>query len=461
MEDREQTRKIGEALVVYTHPDVCKSPVAPVPYPIVAKFSTSFNVANTVNATRVPTFTQVSKIQGVQGDEGGTGLGVKSGTHAGGGVCEPTSWSSTVRAEGSQIVRHQDPFLMNSRNTDGEVVYQKGGGPKAKADEKGEPPPDPKPKGLLEPSGPGFYKGAYDAVGETLSSYRDAASTAWDATGLTSTPEAAAAARGRIGDAAGGMWDAGRDAVYSPFDPAARGRTGDRLSGAWEGFKQGYTDAYAEGGLGQAIGRGTGQAGTAVLEALGAKGAGKVLGKAADAIPKDRTPDAPDPKKKKPKGDGEEGDDGTRVKRDEEAEKKKKKEEAEAAKKKKVDDFIEGMKKEDFEPKDKPALWSGDGAQDAARTAGNSTLENTPGGRSIENFMRDNPDIAGDWNHAGRVWDAGSAHYANGIADVYGTGGRLAGTPVDAYVSGARPQSVFNRVERDILSNRGVNLNVH
>lgn len=451
MENREQSRKIGEAMVVYTHPDVCKSPVAPVPYPIVAKFDTSFNVATTVNATKVPTFTQISRIQGVQGDEGGTGLGVKSGTHAKGGVCEPTSWSSTVRAEGKQVVRHEDPFLMNNKNTDGEVVYQKGGGPVAKADDKGEPPADPKTRGILEPSGPGFYKGAYDAVGETLSGYRDAASTAWDATGLTSTPEAAAAARGRIGDAVSGVRDAAGDAIYSPFDPEARARTGERLSGAWEGFKQGYSDAYAEGGLGQAIGRGTGQLGTTVLEALGAKGAGKVLGKAADAIPKDKTPDAPDPKKKKPK-DGEEGDDGTRVKKEEEAK---------AKKKKKTDEFLESMKKEDFKPDENPALWSGEGAQDAARAAGNSTLESTPGGRAIGDFMRNNPDVAGDWSQAGRIWDQGSAHYASNIGDLYGTGGRLAGTPVDAFVSGSRPTSVFNRVEGPILRDAGVNLRVH
>jgi hypothetical protein len=455
MENREQSRKIGEALVVYSHPDVCKAPVAPVPFPIVAKFDTSFNVATTVNATKVPTFTEISRIQGVQGDEGGTGKGVKSGTHAGGGVCEPTKWSSTVRAEGQQVVRHEDPFLMNSGNTDGEVVYQKGGGPVAKADDKGEPPADPKTRGWLEPSGPGFYKGAYDNVADTLSGYRDAASTAWDATGLTSTPEAAAAARGRIGDAVSGVRDAVGDAVYSPFDPAARARTGDRISGAWDGFKQGYSDAYAEGGLGQAIGHGAGQLGTLAVEALGAKGAGKVIGTAAKRLPDgDKTPD---PKKKKP---DEEGDDGTRVKRDEEAEKKKKEEEAEAAKKKKTDEFLESMKKEDFKPEDNPALWSGNGP-DAARAAGNSTLENTVGGRAIEDFMRANPDVAGDWSQAGRIWDQGSAHYANGIADVYGTGGRLAGTPVDAYVSGARPGSVFNRVEGPILRDRGVNLRVH
>jgi hypothetical protein len=452
MENREQTRKIGEALVVYTHPDVCKSPVAPVPYPIVAKFDTSTQVATTVNATKVPTFTQISRIQGVQGDEGGTGLGVKSGTHAGGGVCEPTSWSSTVRAEGQKIVRHEDPFLMNTGNTDGEVVYQKGGGPVAKADDKGEPPPDPKPKGILEPSGPGFYKGTYDAVGETLSGYKDAATTAWDATGLTSTPEAAAAARGRIGDAVSGVRDAAGDALYSPFDPAARARTGDRVSGAWEGFKQGYKDAYAEGGLGQAIGRGTGQVGTAVLEVLGAKGAGKVLGKAGDLVPRDRTPDGPDAKKPDKPKDGE-GDDGTRVKKEEE--------ELKAKKKKKVDDFLETMKKEDYQPGENPALWSGDGAADAAQRAGNTTLADTVGGRNIDNFMRANPDVAGDWSQASRVWDAGSAHYANNIGDLYGAGGARAGTPVDAFVSGAREGSVFNRVERGILDDRGVTLRVH
>lgn len=151
MADKEQTRKIGEAIMVSKYPDVCKSPVAPVPYTIVSNFINSQNVAETVNATKDPTFTKASWIQGVIGDEGGTGLGVVSGTHAGGGASWAQNWSSSVRAEGQNIVRNDDPCFMNGQsgksnpNTQGKVVYPKSGEPNGGVDKDGKPTQDTNP----------------------------------------------------------------------------------------------------------------------------------------------------------------------------------------------------------------------------------------------------------------------------------------------------------------------------
>jgi antitoxin component of MazEF toxin-antitoxin module len=151
MADKEQTRKIGEAIMVSTYPDVCKSPIAPVPYMIVSNFINSQNVATTVNATSDPTFTKVSWIQGVIGDEGGTGQGVVSGTHAGSGASWAQDWSHSVRAEGQNVVRNDDPCEMNGQsgrsnpNTKGKVVYPKSGQPNGGVDDQGKPTKDTNP----------------------------------------------------------------------------------------------------------------------------------------------------------------------------------------------------------------------------------------------------------------------------------------------------------------------------
>ena len=146
MEDKEHTRYTPRAMVVSTYPDVCKSPVAPVPYTIISKFDRSTALAESVRATDQTTFTKASQINGVIGDEGGTGLGVKSGTHADGGVCKATDWSPTVRAEGKNVVRHDDPFEMNSGNTQGKAVFPGKGAEPGEVDENGRPKKKQDPK---------------------------------------------------------------------------------------------------------------------------------------------------------------------------------------------------------------------------------------------------------------------------------------------------------------------------
>jgi hypothetical protein len=149
--DKEQARKIDEAIMVCKYPDVCKSPVTPVPYMIVSNFINSQEVATTVNATKDPTFTRASYIQGVIGDEGGVGGGVCSGTFAGGGACWAVDWAHNVRAEGKNVERNGDPTHMNGQsnksnpNTQGTVVYPKSGAPNGGVGPDGKPTQDTNP----------------------------------------------------------------------------------------------------------------------------------------------------------------------------------------------------------------------------------------------------------------------------------------------------------------------------
>ena len=46
---------------------------------------------------------------------------MKSGTV--GGICEPIGHAKRVRVEGSEVVRHLDPFWMENRNTVGEAIF--------------------------------------------------------------------------------------------------------------------------------------------------------------------------------------------------------------------------------------------------------------------------------------------------------------------------------------------------
>lgn len=162
MEEKETARKLGDPMVVCTYPDVCKSPVAPVPYQIVAPLTPSVKTADTVHATRVSTFTMKSEVPSVIGDEPGTGKGVVSGTHAGQGTTVPIGSSSTVRAEGALVVRNNDPFTMNNKNTRGKLVYDPGGGPAAKVNDKGEPTRDTNPPVAPQPKEKGWLGWAGD-----------------------------------------------------------------------------------------------------------------------------------------------------------------------------------------------------------------------------------------------------------------------------------------------------------
>ena len=87
-------------------------------------------------------------------------------------------------------------------------------------------------------------------------------------------------------------------------------------------------------------------------------------------------------------------------------------------------------------------------------------LNQTPGGNDLLKFSDLNKGNL-PWSMERPLWDHASAQYANRLADLYGTGGRLAGQPLNAFVSSAeRAGNIFRTIEEPLLRARGVNLNI-
>jgi Domain of unknown function (DUF4150) len=125
MADQLGARKESGWLAVCTSPDVCKTPMGkskpPVPYSVVGKLESSTAATPTVLLNRFPAVVLSSTfIPATIGDAAGAANGVKSGTV--GGKVEPTSASSTVRAEGKQVVREGDTCTLNDKNAPGKYV---------------------------------------------------------------------------------------------------------------------------------------------------------------------------------------------------------------------------------------------------------------------------------------------------------------------------------------------------
>ena len=84
-------------------------------------------------------------------------------------------------------------------------------------------------------------------------------------------------------------------------------------------------------------------------------------------------------------------------------------------------------------------FWSGPGNQDAAREfaerTGRTTLEMTPEGKAIEQLTKDMP-----WEEAKPIWEKASRDFACGASGC-----------VHAFVDGARPEGVWNRIELPAL----------
>jgi Tuberculosis necrotizing toxin/Domain of unknown function (DUF4150) len=181
-DDKETARQLGVPVVVFNRPDVCKSPVAPVPYPIFAPLDSSILTTPTVRATSVPTFNLKSRVPLVLGDEAGVGMGVQSGTFSGTGLTWPTGSSSTVRAEKALLVRHDDPFMMNGGNTTGKLVFQPGSAPRARIDALGKPTRNGNPPVKPTPKEQGWLDWAGEKAGNAWNATSNAAGQAWDAT---------------------------------------------------------------------------------------------------------------------------------------------------------------------------------------------------------------------------------------------------------------------------------------
>ncbi|MGK3967881.1 PAAR-like domain-containing protein [Sorangium sp. So ce118] len=121
MAENEGLCKTGNAWVVCTEPDVCKTPIGdemkPVPYQIRACLAAGVDEATTVRLGTFDTATMASRITTVQGDEPGTGGGVKSGVNL--GYCRPITHSTTVHAGGANITYHTSLYAMNCAGPDG------------------------------------------------------------------------------------------------------------------------------------------------------------------------------------------------------------------------------------------------------------------------------------------------------------------------------------------------------
>jgi hypothetical protein len=109
-------RKSGNWQAASVLPDVSKTPMGgvmlPVPYPVTSPFAQSQGSLGTVIANKNPVWGfDPTKVPVTQGDEAGTGTGVKSGTVA--KDTWPQEKSSTVKAEKTEVIRHDDKVEMN------------------------------------------------------------------------------------------------------------------------------------------------------------------------------------------------------------------------------------------------------------------------------------------------------------------------------------------------------------
>ncbi|CAA9357513.1 MAG: Serine/threonine protein kinase [uncultured Gemmatimonadetes bacterium] len=94
-------------------------------------------------------------------------------------------------------------------------------------------------------------------------------------------------------------------------------------------------------------------------------------------------------------------------------------------------------------------FWSGPGnkeaAQEFAERTGRTTLEMTPEGKALEAATKDMP-----WDEAKPLWEQASRDFACGATGC-----------AHAFVEGARPQGVWNTIEKPILQGNGVPIIYH
>ena len=141
-------RKNANFKAVSTAPSINKTPVGsstpPLPYPTSQDLSNSVNVTPTVrfNADPVVVLDRSKQPSGT-GDDPGTAKGIKSNTVN--GEVKPTGACKTVRCEGKQTVRENDPNTMNGGNNPGIYITTQSASdddPES-AEETSNPPPAP------------------------------------------------------------------------------------------------------------------------------------------------------------------------------------------------------------------------------------------------------------------------------------------------------------------------------
>ena len=125
MADQFAARKDGSYKVISMVPDVCLTPIGPsqvpVPYAISIDLNSCNNESKNVFFNGNPAFIFSSDSVKTQGDEAGTGKGIKSGTK--GAKAEPKDHSKTFNVNGKPVIRVNDQFYMNNRNTLGILTY--------------------------------------------------------------------------------------------------------------------------------------------------------------------------------------------------------------------------------------------------------------------------------------------------------------------------------------------------
>ena len=127
---REGTRASVEFICVSILPDVCKSPVLPVPYKILSKFDSAVGFSPNVRFRKQSAFHHNSRLSTVRCNELGVGGGILSGVNL--GFCRPIpmTHSKTVRVNGSFVDYHEGTYMfMNCAgpegpfNTIGQVLF--------------------------------------------------------------------------------------------------------------------------------------------------------------------------------------------------------------------------------------------------------------------------------------------------------------------------------------------------
>lgn len=258
MSDKEFTRKTSKAIVVCTTPDVCKSPTTPTPYISYAVFDEVIETADSVRMTRFVTFTEKSRISTTHADEGGVGGGLKSQTNK--GMCRPYSeWSTTVRAEGEWICRHEVIMEVNCLgpegpgNTYGKVFYIESLSC-ARVSDDGEIVIDDRTDQPTDTSDATSSPTSPPSSGSTAAPPPAAPSTA-DKIGEFGS-EAGDRAKQRLGEAkealenaAEGAYEAAKEAIEDPAGAweKAKKATGEAIDEAIEGAQEAYEEVKEKG----------------------------------------------------------------------------------------------------------------------------------------------------------------------------------------------------------------------
>ncbi|EOT8833098.1 PAAR-like domain-containing protein [Escherichia fergusonii] len=234
MADNVAARKDSGWIVVCTTPDVCKTPVGsstpPIPYRVTAKMEDAARPVPDVKANGKPVvvLTQ-SFIPKTLGDEPGVAKGVQSGTV--GDISEPLEHSNSVKAGGHHILRHDDQFYMNNKNTIGRIQGQPPSTSKTAAESNPPVVPEtPAEKGYLDMMGKAYIQNAQaqsDAAKDVINFVTDNTDDGIINSGLVGAMMAAGDAYSRLpGASDGAMPNIGGEAAktYNALNtPQVRG----------------------------------------------------------------------------------------------------------------------------------------------------------------------------------------------------------------------------------------------